>query len=228
MENKTINLKVVAKVAKALKELNDNVVFVGGAVVSLYTDDPASEEIRPTQDVDISLDILNLKEWERLEQRLAELEFYPDPFGSSICRYKYEDIPVDIMSMQDTARGESNRWYKVRFTNSTKVKVEDQEIKILSAPCYIATKFEAFKNRGNDYRTSHDIEDIIYIIDNRITIAEEVTECKKEIKEFIKTELNKMESQGLLEEVLTANIHPLIQEQRMPLIMDKIRTILNS
>jgi len=35
MENKTINIGVVAKVAEALKELKKSMVFVGGAVVSL-------------------------------------------------------------------------------------------------------------------------------------------------------------------------------------------------
>jgi hypothetical protein len=47
MENKTINIKIVAKVAKALRELRSQVVFVGGAVISLYTDDEAAGEIRP-------------------------------------------------------------------------------------------------------------------------------------------------------------------------------------
>lgn len=28
-------------------------VFIGGAVISLYTDDPAAEEIRPTSDIDM-------------------------------------------------------------------------------------------------------------------------------------------------------------------------------
>jgi hypothetical protein len=36
LENKTINIGVVAEVAEALGELNKDMVFVGGAVVSLY------------------------------------------------------------------------------------------------------------------------------------------------------------------------------------------------
>ena len=55
MENRIINIAVVAEVAKALKELKDQMVFVGGAVVSLYTDDPAADEIRPTADIDLTL-----------------------------------------------------------------------------------------------------------------------------------------------------------------------------
>jgi len=38
MENKVINIQLVAKVAKALGKINEQVVFVGGAVVSVYAD----------------------------------------------------------------------------------------------------------------------------------------------------------------------------------------------
>jgi hypothetical protein len=41
LENRTINIAVVAEIAEALQDLNQNMIFVGGAVVSLYTDDPA-------------------------------------------------------------------------------------------------------------------------------------------------------------------------------------------
>lgn len=51
MENKTINIQTIAEVARGLKELRTKMVFVGGAVISLYTDDEAAEEIRPTGDI---------------------------------------------------------------------------------------------------------------------------------------------------------------------------------
>jgi hypothetical protein len=43
LENRTINLAVVAEIAEALENYNNKMVFVGGAVVSLYTDDPAAD-----------------------------------------------------------------------------------------------------------------------------------------------------------------------------------------
>ncbi len=76
MENKTINIGVVREVAKGLKDLKDDMVFVGGAVVSLYTDDPAADEIRPTQDVDMTLNILNLGHWNKLQEQLSNLGFF--------------------------------------------------------------------------------------------------------------------------------------------------------
>lgn len=225
MENRVINLGVVAEVAEALKELKDNMVFVGGAVVSLYTDDPAADEIRPTQDIDLTLNIVNLTQWSHIQEKLGKLGFHPDPYGHAICSYKYKDIPVDIMSAEDGPLGPANTWYKVGFKNLWTAKAKNQEIKILSAPCYLATKFEAFTNRGSDYRTSHDMEDIIYILDNRINIVAEISESEDQIQQFLITQLMKIINNGLLDEVLMAHIHPLMQEEHLPLVIEKINQI---
>ncbi|ASB49423.1 nucleotidyl transferase AbiEii/AbiGii toxin family protein [Alkalitalea saponilacus] len=226
MENKTINIAVVAEIAAALKDLKENMVFVGGAVVSLYTDDPAAEEIRPTQDIDMTLDIVNLHHWKEVQEKLAELGFQPDPFGHTICSYKYKNIPVDIMATEDGPFGPSNSWYKPGFNNLWTVKAKNQEIKILSAPYYLATKFEAFNNRGKDYRTSHDIEDIIYVIDNRTSIVEEVKGSDPDIRAFLKQEIQYIINKGLLTEVLMAHIHPFMVAERLALTEDKINLII--
>jgi len=115
LENRVINISVVAEVAAALKDMKDDVVFVGGAVVSLYTDDPAADEIRPTQDVDMTLNIINLSHWVEIQERLSGLGFHPDPHEGSIFRYKLRDIPVDIMSTEAGPHGPSNRWYAIGF-----------------------------------------------------------------------------------------------------------------
>ena len=111
MENRIINIAIVAEIAQALKEVKENMVFVGGAVVSLYTDDPAADEIRPTQDIDMTLTrIINLSHWQKVQERLGQLGFHPDPFGHAICSYKYKDILVDIMASEDGPLGPANRW----------------------------------------------------------------------------------------------------------------------
>ena len=228
MENRTINIAVVAEVAKALKNIKKDMVFVGGAVVSLYTDDPAADEIRPTQDVDMTLNIINLSHWEKVQAQLLELGFHPDPFGHAICSYKYNDIPVDIMAAEDGPLGPANRWYKIGFENLWTAKAKEQEIYILSAPCYLATKFEAFNDRGTDYRSSHDIEDIINILDNRINIVEEITKDDTRIEYFIKEQLQNIINNGLMQEVLMAHIHPLMIVERLPFVEEKISQILNN
>ncbi len=107
-------------------------------------------------------------------------------------------------------------------------RAKDQVIKILSAPCYLATKFEAFNNRGSDYRTSHDMEDIVYVIDNRTSIVEEIARDESSISSFIKEQLQKLHQLGMLQEVLMAHTHPLMLEERMPIIEEKITQILKN
>jgi hypothetical protein len=63
MYNKTINIAVVSEVAKALDTLKEQMVFVGGAIISLYTDDAAVDEIRSTADIDMTISVLNYAKW---------------------------------------------------------------------------------------------------------------------------------------------------------------------
>ena len=225
MENRTINIAVVAEVAKALKELKDQMVFVGGAVVSLYADDPAADEIRPTSDIDMTIKLMNFKKWTEVQERLAVLGFYPDPFGHSICSYKYKDIPVDIISATDSPLGPSNRWYQIGFDDLKIIEVEGEMIQILSAPCYLATKFDAFNNRGTDYRTSHDFEDIIYVLDNRTSIVEETVMAHPEIITFLKQEIRNILENSNWDEIISAHLHPLVLAERQPIVLDKMRKI---
>jgi len=226
MGNRIINLGVVAEIAQALGDLNESVVFVGGAVVSIYADDPAADEVRPTQDVDLTLKLLDFSQRE-LDAKLAERGFHPDIQGRAICTYKYNDIAVDIMASTDSMRGPTNRWYSIGSDSIQKIQIEEVLIQILSAACYLATKFEAYNHRGNgDYRTSHDFEDIIYVIDNRTTIVEEVRVADKRIRDFLKSEFRKILNTPYAEEILSAHVHPLILEKRYPILLEKINDML--
>lgn len=216
----------MAEVAEALQELNEEIVFVGGAVLNLYTDDPAADEIRPTQDVDLTLSIASFNQWNALQGKLGALGFHPNPFGHAICSYKYKNILVDIMATEDGPLGPANKWYKLGFNNLWTAEAKDQEIKILSAPCFLASKFEAFNSRGKDYRSSHDIEDIIYVLDNRIDIVNEVEIEQKEVRQFLIDQLATIVNRGLLSEVLSSHIHPLMLEERLPIVEVKISQII--
>jgi len=120
----------------------------------------------------------------------------------------------------------SHKWYKIGFEDLWKVKTINEEIQIFSAPCYLATKFEAYNGRGSDYRTSHDFEDIIYVLDNRISIVEEIIIANKKIIEFLKSEIYMVLNSQYLEEIISSHIHPMMLEERQPLIIEKMRQIM--
>jgi hypothetical protein len=50
VKNNTINLEVIRKIAVALGAMNEQVVYVGDATVSLYINDPVADEVRPTKE----------------------------------------------------------------------------------------------------------------------------------------------------------------------------------
>jgi hypothetical protein len=52
LNTKRQSIEAIKTIAKALGYLNEQVVYVGGAVAALYANDPGAPEIRPTKDVD--------------------------------------------------------------------------------------------------------------------------------------------------------------------------------
>jgi predicted nucleotidyltransferase len=224
---KNINIDSIIIVAKALKELLPKIVFVGGATVSLYADDPASDEIRPTDDLDLTIQLTGYSELVKLQKRLTELGFLPNPFGHAICSYLYEDISLDIMPSEDGPLGKANSWYKPGFDFLKEIILQNIKINILSAPYFLATKFEAFNDRGKDHRTSHDFEDIIYIIDNRINVVDEIRSSDKKVRNFLNEEFSKIMKNPNLEEIISSQLNPHSINERYPIVIKNITDILS-
>ncbi len=82
--------------------------------------------------------------------------------------------------------GFTNIWYKDGFVNAKEIQIEGEKIKVFDLPYLIATKIEAFKGRGNgEFLVSHDIEDIITLIDGRPTIAEDLKKSDELLKDYL-------------------------------------------
>jgi len=225
VENKTINIDLVSKVAKSLGELNERVVFVGGAVVSVYADDPAADEVRPTDDIDFTIELTGYEDWVRLTEELVTLGFSPNPEGHTMCSFIFKGIEIDVMPSEDSPIGISNRWYKPGFEFVKVIIANNQKIRVLSLPYYLATKLEAFNNRGGDYRTSHDFEDVIYVIDNCTTVIQEILGSDESVKGFIREELKKVVNNPNAAEIIQCQLHPNLVAGRYPLILEKLKQI---
>ncbi len=191
--NHQTNIVRIKAVANALRKLNEKVVFVGGATISLYPD-RAVFEVRPTDDVDVIIEILNYSERAKLEAKLRSIGFVNDIESGVICRFKIQGIIVDIMPTNDPSIGFNNKWYPEGFREAVDYEIDEKNtVKILSAPYFIATKLEAYKDRGgNDGRTSQDFEDIIYVLENRETIWEEMNKVDEELKNYLRNEFQNL------------------------------------
>lgn len=207
--NHDINIVRIKAVYNSLGDLKDKVVFAGGAAISLYPDRVAFEP-RPTDDVDVLIELLNYTDRAQLEEKLRFLGFDHDKESGIVCRYIIQGITVDIMPTTPEPSGFSNRWYPEGFKNAVAVHVdENTSIKILSAPYFIATKLEAFKGRGNsDGRISHDFEDIIFVLENRQSIWDEMTNANGELRDYFKNEFSELTRNPYIIEWIDCHAEP--------------------
>lgn len=227
MIDQETNRAAIEQVAIGLKEINDTAVFVGGAVVSLYADDPSISEIRMTEDIDVTLEVNKYSDYVALEEKLQQKKFYPDPESTSIVRHIYNGIPVDIIpNGAEISVSGTNKWYAYGNNDVRYVQINSQKIRVYSPAVFLATKLEAFKNRGVDYRTSHDIEDVLYIIENNSGIVLDISKAHKDVRTFIKEQFTLLLSQQSSEEILSANIDRAILEEMLPILKERINAII--
>lgn len=144
--------------------------------------------MRPTDDVDVIIEILSYSERTAIEEKLRSIGFEHDVASGIICRYRIHGIIVDIMpTTDDSSIGFSNSWYPEGYDNAIDYIIDDTcTVKILYSPYYLATKWEAFKSRGeDDGRTSQDFEDIVFVLEQRGSIWEEINNAHEKVREYL-------------------------------------------
>lgn len=201
------NIVRIKAVANLLGDLKEKVVFVGGATLSLYTS-RKTFEVRPTDDIDVIIEILNYAQRVDLEDKLRSIGFTNDVESGIICRWRIEKITVDIMPTNDSSIGFTNKWYPEGYKNAVNYTINDQcTVRILDSPYFLATKLEAFKGRGNnDGRTSHDFEDIIYVLENRSEIWQEMKTAHDNVREYLLTEFRNLLDNPNIYEWIDCNV----------------------
>lgn len=187
-DRKTENERRLAAVARKLPvEIRQQAVFLGGAVVGCLVTDTGAADVRPTYDVDLIVDVASRSEYRRLEEQLRKCGFVPAmEEGAPICRWRIGEEVVDIMPCSADILGFSNRWYPAASQSAKPTKIGDVELKIITAPYFLATKMETFLGRGNhDYLGSPDMEDIITLIEGRKELEEEVRAAPADLRAYI-------------------------------------------
>lgn len=190
------NRERLVATARRLQTLLPDVVFVGGQLTELLVTDPASPHVRPTDDVDVIVRVTTRTAYHELQERLAALGFQPDTTPDSpICRFRTEDgLVLDVMPLDPAILGFTNRWYSYAIETATSISLEpDLEIRAATAPAFLATKWEAFRSRGdNNMLMSHDVEDIITLVAGRPSIVNEVRGAHPEVRHFIVSQIREL------------------------------------
>lgn len=182
------NLPSLRVIAQALGDLREQVVFVGGAVAGLLLTDPLAEGVRATVDVDAVVQA-ERAQFHRMQRELARRDFREDADSGVICRWIHRDSGVvfDLMPENPDVLGFANRWYRYAVATAQRVALgHGLHIRLATAVAFVATKMEAFASRGRgDVLVSHDLEDVLNIVDGREELVRELAQASPEVRQAI-------------------------------------------
>lgn len=155
-------------VARHFNDLNLPYAFLGASVLPLLVDNPAVQQIRPTIDIDLSVEIGTLVELYALEERLRARGFRNDTReGAPICRWIVEEVTVDIMPTDASVLGIASEWFHEAVITALSVDLGGGvQAPVIQRSYFLATKLTAYRDRGaKDPRMSKDLEDIVTLFD---------------------------------------------------------------
>jgi hypothetical protein len=191
-----VNIELLELAESALGELVDQVVFVGGATVGLWITDPAAPPVRPTDDVDVVVEVTTRTAFYDFEARLREAGFGEDQESGVICRWRHREsgLILDAMPSRADILGFQNEWQSATIPHAVPCELTSGATIKAAPPVYmLAMKLEAFKGRGKgDFLASRDFGDIVTLIDGRSELLEEVAGAGADVRVYIAEEMRRL------------------------------------
>lgn len=189
-----MSIELLERAARELAPFLDEVAFVGGATVALWITDPAAREPRPTKDVDLVVEVTSRLGWYDFEARLRKHGLRHDITSAVICRWRAGsggELLLDVMPSDAALLGFENHWQRPAFERALMCSLPSgASIRAISPPYLLATKLEAWNGRGGgDHLRSHDLEDVILLVDGRSEIVDEVASAPGDLRAFLAHEL---------------------------------------
>jgi hypothetical protein len=224
------NRQYLIKTAKLLSPLLDELVFVGGAVTGLLITDSAAGEPRVTIDVDALAEILSYAQYAAFGERLRSLGFSEDTTpGAPVCRWVQQSVVLDVMPLDENILGFSNRWYRASMKAAVVHRISaDLDIRVVTAPYFLATKLEAFRGRGQgDLFASKDLEDVVTVLDGRPSLVAEVGREPFELVAFLHNEIGQLMADPRFEDALSGYLLPdAMSQSRIRLVLERLHQLL--
>src|SRR5579862_4075980 len=224
------NLESLTLIAHRLEELCDEVTFVGGCITGLLITDKAAPDVRFTVDVDCIINVVSKPGYYSLAEKLRQKGFKEMSSGNHpICRWDCDGILIDVMPTDKSILGFSNKWYKDAQSNAISKTINDSmSIQVISAPYFLATKLEAFKDRGKqDFLLSHDLEDIISVVDGRPEIVNDISNTPDNLKEYLAFEFLTLMNNDQFIQALPGHLNYSNEsEGRKKIVEERMRAII--
>lgn len=161
----------------------------------MLTDEFSKEQVRHTDDVDLIVHVVGYAGISKLQQMLREQGFsHAQGEGDPICAMKLGALRVDFMPDEANALGFTNRWYAEALRTAAPYRVTDTlTIRLVQPALFLATKLEAYRDRGNDDPLeSRDIEDILTLFDGRPELLDELQASSVELRRYVADRLGEL------------------------------------
>lgn len=222
------NLDMLQLAAEGLGSLVDEVVFVGGCATGLLVTDLAAPPTRETMDVDVIVELASSQDYHRLSKKLRNRGFCEDQSdGAPMCRWLYQSVKVDVMPTDSAILGFSNRWYADAMLSARKIRLPAGiVIRMITAPFFLATKLEAFRGCGHgDYMASHDLEDLVAILDGRDSIVADV-EASGDVGLYLAEEFRSLLALNEFQDALPCHLPAdAASQKRAPVVLQRMCAI---
>lgn len=202
----------ILEVAKLLGKLSDRLVFAGGAVIGFWITDPGIPSLRITDDVDTISESVSRLDYANLSQQIESLGFRHRLDENVVCRFFYEDKYIlDVIPSDPSILGFGNEWLTKCVERDAWHLLQPlpdyPKIKVITPPYLLASKFQAYLDRGSgDPFRSHDLEDIFALINGRPEITTELQASETDLKEFINQTLNNLQTHRYFNEILEGHL----------------------
>ena len=217
------NYILVDRMCAHIAPLLDDVVLVGGCTVGLLITDSLQMNIRVTDDVDLATEIMTLPNYYVFGERLRALGFSED--AEITCRWRKDELQLDVMPMSDNVLGFTNSWYPHAFKTAISIALPNGgNLRHINAPTFIATKIEAFLHRSHGDFSHHDMEDIITLVNGRIELADEIKASDPELKDYVQEELETFFGMSAFSDMIPGHLRP--NENRTEIVMGRLRKII--
>jgi hypothetical protein len=145
-----------------------------------------------------------------------------------ICRWTAAGLQLDVVPTDPEIIGFSNRWYALAAASAMPYELASgQWIRLITAPLFLATKLEAFADRGRgDVWASHDLEDFVTVIDGRSELLDELKCAPASVREYLRNTISDLLAHSDFNLSLTGHLPGDSGSQaRLPILRSRIRAI---
>jgi hypothetical protein len=142
-------------------------------------------------------------------------------------RWTYAGLKLDLMPVDPGILGFSNRWYGAVLRGATTMVISGGvAVRVTDAPSFVATKLEAFLDRGaGDYLSSHDLEDVLSVVDGRPELVAELGKAPPELRGFVAQTFARLLADDEFDDALPGLVVDGSPATRTPMVLERLRAI---